>query len=150
MRVLVTPEDFRNDLEIDRSEEPSEHGKMGNSQPHGGIGMKHLAIGLVATLAFSGEGFADNNDGNTMKNAQNGQQDKAQDNAVIICNPVDDIWTNCPEIFRKRLGLNSENDTNRSSSPFGSWMFMPWHSTPAERALDGYTTSGGRKKEAGA
>ena len=111
--------------------------------------MKHLAIALVAILAFAGEGLANNHDGNSRKNAQNGQQDKAQDDAVIICNPADNTWTNCPEIFQKRLGQNSENDTNRFSSPFGLWMFMPWHPTPAERALDGYTTPGGRK-EAGA
>lgn len=106
--------------------------------------MKHLAIALVAMLAFAGEGLADNDDVNPRKNVQNGQQNKAQDDAVVICNPVDNTWTNCPEIFQERLGRNSENDTNRSSSPFGLWMFMPWHPTPAERALDGYTTSVGR------
>ena len=112
--------------------------------------MKYLATALVAILAFSGEGLADNGDIiNSGENAQGKQQDKAQDDAVIICNPVDNIWNNCPKIFQKRLGQNSGNDTSRSSSPFGLWMFMPWHPTPAERALDGYTTSRGRK-EAGA
>jgi len=148
VRVLVIPEDFLNDPETGCSKERTENGKMRKSQPRGGVGMKHLAIALVSILAFSSAGFADD-DANSMNSTRGGQQNKAQDDTVIICNPVDDIWTNCPEVFRERLGQNSDDDTNRSSSPFGLWMLMPWHPTPAERVLDGYTTSGVRR-EAGA
>ena len=109
--------------------------------------MKHLATALVAMLAFAGEGLADN--GNIIDSGgkcSEKQQDKAQADAVIICNPGDNIWNNCPEIFQKRLGQNSENDTSRSSSPFGLWMFMPWHPTPQSVLLMGTRHRGGERK----
>ena len=108
--------------------------------------MRYLAMALVAMLAFAGEALADGDDVSPGKNAQNRQQDEARYNAVVICSPDSGSWNGCPEIFKKLLERNSETDTNRSFSPFGLWMFMPWHPTPAERVLDGYTTSTGRKE----
>ena len=111
--------------------------------------MKYSAMALVAMLAFASEGFADSDDVSPEKNAQSRQQDETRDDAVIICNPDNGSWNGCPRIFKELLEQSPEHGTARSSSPFGLWMFMPWHPTPAERVLDGYTTSTGRM-EAGA